>query len=225
MTLPTVCTISLAGVLLLTGCSDHAQWAQSRMAELGDGVSVVSQAATETAKPVPSAPAQPKPTLDRLDVADEPRVDVTADLDVGRLVIARGVEGREPVDPADSFNQAEAKRIYAFVEVRNRDRVASEIYVSFVKDGAPANAGVRLRVGASSRWRTWAYTRLATQPGRWRVTVRSGSGEELASKAFEITEAPQAANSGRSRSVGLCLGPSVARRCHGSSNPLSRAYS
>ena len=126
---------------------------------------------------------------------DEPEVDVDAKLFVKRLVIARGVEGREPVSPASTFVKGESDRIYAFVEVGNEDRSASAITVSFFADGKPERGGVELRVGASPRWRTWAFTRQATEPGVWHVVVRGPKGQELARKTFEVVaegEAPQA---------------------------------
>jgi len=108
------------------------------------------------------------------------------ELRVKRLVVARGVKSREPVDPAGSFELDELERIYAFVEVSNPDRADSEIFVTFEPEQGAARGHVRLRVGPSPRWRTWAYTRGIRQPGSWWAVVRDGDGEELARTPFEI---------------------------------------
>lgn len=133
----------------------------------------------------------------------EPAIDVDAELSVKRLVIAKGVEGREPVSPASTFSRGEAERIYAFVEVGNEDKSPSAITVSFFRDGKPEGGGVELRVGASPRWRTWAYTRLANEPGAWHVVVRGPKGQELARDRFEIVGGadPQARLDGGDKSA------------------------
>jgi hypothetical protein len=132
----------------------------------------------ETSKPSTKAEAD--------DDGDEPSVDLDADLYVKRLVLARGIEGREPLQPSSVFFTGQQSRIYAFIEVGNRDRRASEVRVSFVREGDAEQGVVTLKVGASPRWRTWAFTRKARKPGRYTVIVRDGRGEELARKPFTL---------------------------------------
>jgi len=109
------------------------------------------------------------------------------DLRVRRLVVARGVKQREPVDARSSFRVGETDRVYAFVEVDNRDRQHSEVFVSFEREDAKGPAGkIRLQVGASPRWRTWAYTRKLDQPGRYEAVVRDASDRVIARAAFEV---------------------------------------
>ncbi|MBW2454782.1 MAG: DUF2914 domain-containing protein [Deltaproteobacteria bacterium] len=122
----------------------------------------------------------------KTDDDSEPLVDADADLKIKRLVIAHGVENREPIQPATQFVKGEQERIYAFVEVGNQDRAHSEIFVTFVRKGADERGQIRLRVGASPRWRTWAYTRLARDEGEWVAIVRNARGDELARAEFEI---------------------------------------
>jgi hypothetical protein len=107
-------------------------------------------------------------------------------LRVKRLVLARSITAREPVDVTSSFAASEIDRIYAFVEVENPERAASEIVVTFEPEHGSPTGYVRLDVGASPRWRTWAYTRAARQPGGWAAVVRDGQGTELARTAFEV---------------------------------------
>ncbi len=164
-------------------------------------------------------PATPKAAMDRADVddateepkkrkrrasndedeGDEPKRkerDLDADLSVKRLVIAKSVKGREPVGAGAKFS-ANQGRIYAFVEVGNRDQVPSEIYVSFIEKKTGRSQRVPLKVGAGSRWRTWVYTRNATKPGTWHAVVKNAKGKTLASQAFEITGKAKDADKGK----------------------------
>jgi len=108
-------------------------------------------------------------------------------LSVARLVLARDVIGREPVDAASSFRASEIERLYAFVELVNEAGVASAITVTFTPPGDAPPRRVVLRVGQKRRFRTWAYTKNPHIVGAWTVTVRELGGEALASASFEIT--------------------------------------
>jgi hypothetical protein len=209
----------LALSLALIGCDDaKPDWVDADAArqvedrsvpELVDKAHPPVQAAKTAQAPSDQMPAEDeaevagakskaKKAIDDAEVssgdAAEPEVDVDAKLFVKRLVIAKGVEAREPVSPASTFTQGESDRIYAFVEVGNEDKAASAISVSFFRDGESDRGGVELRVGESPRWRTWAFTRLAKKPGKWHVVVRGPKGQELARDSFEVVAAdkPQA---------------------------------
>lgn len=109
------------------------------------------------------------------------------ELRVRRLVLARGVKQREPIDARTSFRAGETDRVYAFVEVDNRDRQHTEVFVSFEREDAKLPAGkIRLKVGVSPRWRTWAYTRKLDQPGRYQAVVRDASDRVIARAAFDV---------------------------------------
>lgn len=111
-----------------------------------------------------------------------------ADLRVKRLVVAQGVEKREPIDSAATFKLAEIDRLYAFVEVENGSHEEGEVVVEFEPPGGGAPTGnVRLDVGSSPRWRTWAYTRAARKVGAWTAVVKTTDGEVLARTPFEVT--------------------------------------
>ncbi|WP_437312398.1 DUF2914 domain-containing protein [Sorangium sp. So ce385] len=109
------------------------------------------------------------------------------ELQVMRLVVAKGIAGREPVEPATSFASAEIDRLYAFVELSNKDRAASEITVVFTPPDGGAPLRIPLAVGAERRFRTWAATRKARAAGPWSVTVNDAAGKELARASFTIT--------------------------------------
>jgi hypothetical protein len=149
-------------------------------------------AAQPTSAPVASAaPACPAPPVTAVAPRPpEPRkaeLGGDARLAVRRLVLTEGVKNREPVDAATRF-KSDAKRIYAFVEVENKDRAPGEIVVEFEPPGGGAPHGdVTLPVGASPRWRTWAYTRTAHVAGSWTAVVKNRKGEVLARAPFEVT--------------------------------------
>jgi len=150
-----------------------------RGAPAGSAAATDQPAASRGVRPAPSAAGDPPhPTP-----APEPQL---TDLKIRRLVLARDVEAREPVGAADAFDLGEVDKLYAFVEVGNHDAVESEIVVTFEPERGPACGHVRLRVGASPRWRTWAYTRGVRQPGKWTAVVRDAAGELLARKSFEV---------------------------------------
>jgi hypothetical protein len=106
---------------------------------------------------------------------------------VSRLVLSRGVSGREPVATAGSFHAAEVDKLYAFVELANEAREPGEIAVAFIAPNGTVARRVTLEVGAEPRWRTWAFTRRPKPAGTWTAVVTSPSGRVLARTSFEIT--------------------------------------
>jgi len=109
------------------------------------------------------------------------------DLRIRRLVVAEGVEGREPVAPRRTFARGELERVYAFVEVENPERLPGDVVVSFEPADGPAIGNVPLAVGAAPRWRTWAFSRAVDRPGEWTAVVRDGEGRVLAREPFTVT--------------------------------------
>jgi len=179
----------LLSIACLAGC-EPSSWAESdAIGAAADSVKVEAPAAKPTPKVVEAKPVE-IPTEPPVEVVEaEPEIDANAVLTVNRLVIAHDVEAREPLGPTTTFARGESDRIYAFVEVGNANSASSAIYVSFVRDGEPEHGSIELRVGESTRWRTWAYTRLAKEEGDYAVIVRNALGEELARSSFEIVSA------------------------------------
>jgi hypothetical protein len=146
------------------------------------GAPVASSSAMPAAAPVP---AQPAPTSTE---AKTPRAQAPLDAAarVSRLSISRGVERRQPIGEAVRFERGSYERLYAYLEVDNRGEPGA-VVVSFVPPGGgPERGRVRLDVGASPRYRTWAYSRAVDLPGRWAAVVRSLDGRELARTSFEV---------------------------------------
>lgn len=111
----------------------------------------------------------------------------SAELKVSRLVVARGVSGREPVGVGTSFRAQDVERVFVFVDVANEAREEGEIVVAFAPPGGGPAHRVKLAVGAQARWRTWATTKRARAPGSWTAIVSTASGRELARAGFVIT--------------------------------------
>ena len=130
-------------------------------------------------RPTPAPAPAPAPAL-----ASAPSHHATA-LRVERLVVARGVEGREP-QGADTVFAANEKRLFAFVEVDNPEHAPGDLRVQFVGPGGETQPPIELSVGESPRWRTWAFTRRAHAPGTWKALVRDERGHVLASTEFEV---------------------------------------
>jgi hypothetical protein len=194
------CIACLSAAALLTGCEDASD-CPAPTPEPAKTAAAIGSSTVAAAKPKPVAEAEKTAATEKTTKAAKPttvkepaepveQVDVDADLYVKRLVIARGVKAREPVDAATVFPKSEVKRIYAFVEVGNRDRTSSEVFVSFRPKGGKERGRIRLRVGASPRWRTWAYTALAKEVGEWEAVVRDAKGEIIGTQTFTVTEKP-----------------------------------
>jgi hypothetical protein len=155
--------------------------------------------ASDDRRPSAAQPDREKPAAEAArqpgDAEPATRPDpVLADLRIKRLVVSQGVEAREPIGAGESFTLAEIERLYAFVEVHNVDAAESEIFVTFEPERGPARGHVRLRVGATPRWRTWAYTRGVRSPGTWTAVVRNGEGELLAKTTFVVESSVPAAD-------------------------------
>jgi hypothetical protein len=171
--------IKLAVTLsLAAACTPSGNWADS--GAVGSRTSEAVTAASAVKPPAPEPTQAPKKE-------EKPRVvDLDSKVVVKRLVISRGVKGREPVEPTERFVEGEAERIYAFVELANPESAESAIFVSFVPEKGAERGPIELAVGPSARWRTWAYTRAAKTPGVWHAIVRNAKGEEIGRTRFEI---------------------------------------
>lgn len=134
----------------------------------------------ETATAEPTAPEIEKtPTF-------VPELEPADGLSIERLMTAPAVEHREPVAPSTIFGSHEEK-IYAFLDVRNESDEARVLVVHFIGPDGFASGGIELSIPPNvPRWRTWAFTKHAKEPGLWRVDVRNLDGELLGALSFEV---------------------------------------
>lgn len=166
---------------LLSGCSKRyeARPAESSLPDPTPPATILSPDPVVYAlHPAPAPSSAPK-------TAEAGRAQPS--LTVKRLVLATGVQNREPEGASKGFFASKTDKLYAFVEVENHSRTEGEIFVSFVPPGGGPSVGhIPLSVGAERRWRTWAYTKNARKPGEWMAIIKNGSGDILARAPFEI---------------------------------------
>lgn len=109
------------------------------------------------------------------------------DVVVDRFVLATDVAGREPVGESDHF-ASDTPKLFAFVQLANKDApYAFTVHFEPV-DGPPALYGVKLDVPSAPRWRTWAWTKLIHEPGKYRAVLRTLEGEEIVAREFTVDE-------------------------------------
>ncbi len=134
--------------------------------------------APAVAEPAPE-PEPEGPALGEAEVGE------SGGLGVRRLVVAAGVEGREPIGAATAFEGGQ--RLYAFVEAANETEEDRQLFVTFEGPEGRSVGHVALDIPADSpRWRTWAYSRMVDQPGLWEAVVQTDEGEVVGRIAFQI---------------------------------------
>ncbi len=120
---------------------------------------------------------------DTLAPDDEPQ---TGLVEVRRFLVARRIEAREPVDPADEFPYLDAP-MYAFVDAANPEDQAETLSITFLSPEGREVGFIDLSIPANApRWRTWARSRLVTTPGEWVAEARDSEGQLVARRRFRI---------------------------------------
>lgn len=192
--------IQLAALTLCgAGCADRAEKEKSLVEKTTKSETTVTSTATPIAievadpgasetPPGPAVPDEPskadEPSTKQ--IAFEPDLGSSDGLSLQRFVTTSTIEGREPTG-ADAVFQANVERVYAFIEARNESSSPKTLLVYFLGPGEKVSGGIELEIPASvPRWRTWAYTRHAKEPGLWRVEVRDLNGALVGALPFEI---------------------------------------
>lgn len=183
--------IALALSSVASGCSEPAQASALVVDEAAEMPSASAEPvlpeAGMQAEPVVERPAEvavPEPTV----VEEEPSLRSADGVSVRRMMLARTIEDREPVAPTTEF-RASSDRLYAFFDIRNETEDEATFLVTFDGPDGRSAGHVELSVPADvGRWRTWAYTRNATEPGEWVAQLHDVDGNLLASQAFIISE-------------------------------------
>jgi hypothetical protein len=190
---------ALSAMVIFTACSEKpaplpAPTAEAKLPATVQSATPVVSAAPVAALPPrpamaePAANARPSENAHASATVDARQSD-PATLRVKRLVVAKNVDKREPVDAGTSFKKSELGKLYAFVEVENPDAGKSEVIVRFIPPNQkPSRGNVELDVGPAKRWRTWASTRTIDQIGTWQAVVTTKDGRELARQSFDVTE-------------------------------------
>lgn len=103
-----------------------------------------------------------------------------------RLIVARGVDDREPVG-ADSRFRTDEERIYAFMEMVNNSDEDRQVVVTFERDDGAEVGHITVNVPANApRWRTWAWSRHINTPGTWTAVITTPDGTELGRERFQV---------------------------------------
>jgi len=198
-------TRSLCGVglLLALGCGDAESNAMSTSpsttsasatseAERAPNTPSALPAAVVAPSEVPSstlvAPSRPRVTdvSEPSSTAATPELRSAEGVTLRRLALTRRIESREPVMPGTTF-AASSERLYAFVEASSTAEDARELVVSFFGPGHRHTGVVTLTIPADApRWRTWAYTAHADEPGAWTAEVRTKDGALVGRQRFVI---------------------------------------
>ena len=148
-------------------------WAAPAKVAAGDNSEPETELASATAVPTGDSEA-------------EPAVSATG-ISVTRLVVATDIGEREPVGAASEFPSTGATGLYAFVEVSNPSKQATEVQVSWIDTATgKERKPLTLQIGAHKRWRTWAHAATPKQPGNWEVVLKDNAGVVLARTPFKM---------------------------------------
>ncbi len=121
----------------------------------------------------------------------EPELHEADRLRLTELVLARGVEERQPVNKTQTFELGRQNRVYVWLRLENPDQRQSEVTIEWVPPDGRARPGAKLSVPASPRYVTWAFRGLPVA-GRWAVQAKTPEGSILGRAEFDVTtDAPE----------------------------------
>jgi len=100
-----------------------------------------------------------------------------------RMVVASGVEDREPVGISESFT-ADVGRVYSFVEAHNIQQNTKISFVWYFEGELISTVELDLQEG--QRWRTFSYITVRNRIGQWRVDLQDEHGTVVQSINFII---------------------------------------
>ena len=106
---------------------------------------------------------------------------------VEKIVIASGVENREPVGEAAAFGKS-AGKVFTWTKISAGTTPVTIKHVYYL-DGKMVRE-IELKINASP-YRVWSWKNVT--PGNWKVEVTDEAGAVLASAEFSVTDAPAAA--------------------------------
>ena len=105
------------------------------------------------------------------------------------IILARGVDKREPLEPGTRFTMGDGEKIYVILDVKNDTGEDATLTVSWKMPESDREVGkTELSVKSAKSWRTWSFTRWAKKIGKWEAVVRNASDEVIARAPFEVLE-------------------------------------
>ncbi len=102
-------------------------------------------------------------------------------IQVDKIVVAAGVENKEPVGEAATFSKS-AGKVYTWTKI-SVEAVPTVIKHVYYLDGKMVRE-IELKV-FSSPYRVWSWKNVT--PGKWKVEVTDEAGTVLASSEFTVT--------------------------------------
>ncbi len=102
---------------------------------------------------------------------------------IERLVIAGGIENREPVNVMELVPST-TEKVYCFIEARNIQD-DTNITVVWSLNGKEVNR-VSLPLKKGFRWRTYAEKNLRGMKGEWKVEILDSAGTAIKSVTFKV---------------------------------------
>ena len=105
---------------------------------------------------------------------------------VEKIVVAAGVENREPVGEAATFDKS-AGKVFTWTRISAEATPATIKHV-YYHEGKMVRE-IELKV-SSSPYRVWSWKNVT--PGSWKVEVTDEAGAVLASSEFTVTETKSA---------------------------------
>jgi hypothetical protein len=102
---------------------------------------------------------------------------------VARMVIATGIENREPVGVSETF-PVSAGMVFCFLEATN---ITDDTEVTFVWYlGEKEMFKIALPLKKSPRWRTYCYKNLMGKKGDWKVELKDSAGNNVKTVSFKV---------------------------------------
>ena len=183
----------VTGFAAASGCSKTEPTDSKVLERLTDQEPILTTTASDPLREPAEVRKEPEPTVEEPVVAIEnqpqvfePSLESKGGLVIQRMRTALTIENREPAAAVSTFGYHD-ERVYAFVEVTNENESDANLTVHFVGPGGQVTGGIELRIPANApRWRTWAYTKHAKEPGLWRVEIRNEQGSLLGALPFEV---------------------------------------
>jgi hypothetical protein len=102
---------------------------------------------------------------------------------VAKMVVATGVENREPVGVSETFPSS-TEKVYSFLEAKD---IAEDTQVTFVWYlGGKEMFKIDLPLKKGPKWRTYSYKSLRGQKGDWKVELKDSAGSTVKSISFKV---------------------------------------
>lgn len=102
---------------------------------------------------------------------------------VEKLVVASGVQDREPVGVSETF-PATQDEVYCFLAARDITKDTRVKFVWYFEGQETASVEIPLKEGP--RWRTWSSKKVAGKSGQWKVELEDEAGNTVGEAAFTV---------------------------------------